>query len=191
VTVGQTPQRTLTISNGGNATLNVSGITYPSGFSATGRFHRGGRFHDVSVTFSPRHRPLQRRGHGRLGQDRWHQHDHGLRQGSHRPTRVISLSNSLDFGDVTVGQTPQRTLTISNSGNATLNVSGITYPSGFSGNWSGSIAAGGSHDVSVTFSPTAQTTYSGAVTVASDKTMAPTRPRPTARESSPLPASFR
>ena len=85
-------------------------------------------------------------------------------------TRVIALSGSLAFGTVMVDTTATRTLTISNSGTSALTVSGITYPSGFSGAWSGTVAAGGSQNVTVTFAPTAAQSYSGTVTVASDKT---------------------
>lgn len=89
------------------------------------------------------------------------------------PTRIISLSpTSLSFGNVTVGQTsaPQ-TITISNTGNSPLNVSNISFPSGFSGNWSsGTISASGSQNVVVTFSPTSATSYSGTVTINSDAT---------------------
>jgi hypothetical protein len=68
-------------------------------------------------------------------------------------TRVIGLSGSLDFGLAPVGGSPTRTLTITNSGNSTLTVSSLSYPSAFSGAWSGTIAAGGHQDVTVTFSP--------------------------------------
>ena len=82
---------------------------------------------------------------------------------------AIALSGHLAFGNVTVGQTATRTLTISNSGNAPLNVSSISYPAGFSGNWSsGSIAAGASQDINVTFTPAAAQSYSGNITVNSD-----------------------
>jgi len=85
-------------------------------------------------------------------------------------TRIIGLSGDLAFGPVTVGATATRPLTISNTGTSTLTVTGITYPPGFSGVWSGTIAAGGSQVVTVTFAPTAVTTYTGTVSVASDKT---------------------
>lgn len=85
-------------------------------------------------------------------------------------TRIIDLSGDLAFGSVPINTTPQRTLTISNNGNSTLNVSSITYPTGFSGAWSGTIAGGGSQQVTVTFTPTAAQTYSGNLTVSSDKT---------------------
>ena len=86
-------------------------------------------------------------------------------------TRIIGLSGNLAFGDVTVGGSLQRTLTIANTGNATLTVSGVSYPTGFSGNWAGgTIAAGASQQVTVTFAPTAVTAYGGTITVNSDAT---------------------
>ncbi len=85
-------------------------------------------------------------------------------------TRIIRLTGDLAFGDVEVGSTAQRTLTIYNDGNSTLGVSGISYPSRFSGSWSGIISAGGSRNVTVTFAPTAATSCGGTITVSSDKT---------------------
>jgi len=68
------------------------------------------------------------------------------------------------------GRTATAILTITNSGNSALTVTSIGYPSGFTGAWSGSIAAGNSTNVTVTFAPGMVTTYSGTVTVNSDKT---------------------
>jgi len=87
------------------------------------------------------------------------------------PSRLITLSGNLTFGSVTVNSTKTATMTISNTGNTVMTVSGITYPSGFNGDWSaGTIAAGNSQNVTVTFSPTAVQTYSGNLTVGSDMT---------------------
>jgi sugar lactone lactonase YvrE len=85
-------------------------------------------------------------------------------------SRIIGLSGNLAFGNVNVNTTKQLTLTISNTGNAPMTVSSISYPSGFSGNWSGTIAAGSSQNVTVKFAPTAAQNYSGTLTVGSDKT---------------------
>ncbi|MCL4786898.1 MAG: DNRLRE domain-containing protein [Verrucomicrobia bacterium] len=85
-------------------------------------------------------------------------------------TRIIGLSGDLAFGEVAVGASAQRTLTITNSGNATLNISNISYPVGFSGAWSGPIATNGSQNVTVTFTPTAVQNYGGTVVVSSDAT---------------------
>jgi hypothetical protein len=82
--------------------------------------------------------------------------------------RAIALSGNLAFGSVVGGASAQRTLTITNSGTSTLTVSNISLPAGFSGNWSGTVAAAGSRSVTITFSPAALTTYSGTLTVSSD-----------------------
>jgi hypothetical protein len=81
---------------------------------------------------------------------------------------AIALSGNLAFGQVDVGSTASATLTISNPGNATLTVSGIDYPPGFSGAWSGTIPPVSSQAVTVTFAPTAAVSYSGTLTVNSD-----------------------
>ena len=83
----------------------------------------------------------------------------------------IALGGNLAFGNVTVGQTATRALTISNAGNAPLNVTNISYPAGFSGNWnSGSIAAGSSTNLTVSFTPNTATNFGGNITVGSDAT---------------------
>lgn len=82
--------------------------------------------------------------------------------------KVISLNGNLSFGSVTIETSAQRTLTISNTGNTNLTVSGISYPNGFSGSWSGIIQAGGSTNITVTFLPTSATNYGGNVTINSD-----------------------
>jgi len=81
----------------------------------------------------------------------------------------IQLGGSLFFSNVGTNSTATRTFTIYNTSDATLTIGGITLPSGFSGNWSGgNVAAGGSQSVSVSFSPTAVTSYSGSVTINSN-----------------------
>ncbi|MEO8678812.1 MAG: choice-of-anchor D domain-containing protein [Vicinamibacterales bacterium] len=87
---------------------------------------------------------------------------------------AMALTGNLAFGPVTVNSTATQTLTISNGGTAALTVTGITFPSGFSGNWSGgTIAAGGSQPVVVTFAPTAATAYSGTITVTATQISTP------------------
>src|SRR5262249_10075276 len=87
------------------------------------------------------------------------------------PTRVISLSGNLAFGPVKVGATRSATLTIANTGNSPLTVNSIAFPAGFIGDWmSGTIAAGGAQNVTVTFAPTALTSYGGTITVNANQT---------------------
>ena len=86
--------------------------------------------------------------------------------------RIISLSGNLAFGGVAIGSSARGALTISNSGNLPLTVTNISYPAGYGGSNSlgAPIAANGSMNVTVTFSPEAATTYDGVVTVSSDET---------------------
>ena len=85
--------------------------------------------------------------------------------------KIIRIDGDLSFGEVHVGQNSQMVFTIYNDGNSTLNVSEITYPTGFSGNWSeGSISAGDYKEVIVTFTPQTAQVYSGNISVTSNKT---------------------
>jgi YD repeat-containing protein len=81
---------------------------------------------------------------------------------------TVGVSGGLAFANVTVGQVSTLTLIITNSGGLALNVSGISYPPGFSGAWSGTVAAGGFQQVAVTFAPTAAQAYGGTITVNCD-----------------------
>lgn len=82
---------------------------------------------------------------------------------------AITLSGDLSFAETEVGSTSTKTFTISNSGNSDLTVTSVSYPSGFSGDWSaGTVTAGGSQQVNVVFAPTEAITYSGNIEVASD-----------------------
>jgi hypothetical protein len=89
------------------------------------------------------------------------------------PISVIALTGNMAFGSVPATQTATQQLIITNRGTAALNVSGITYPAGFSGAWSGSIAPLSSHPVAVLFNPTDQGGYGGSVVVSSDAALGP------------------
>jgi hypothetical protein len=84
------------------------------------------------------------------------------------PTRKIALGGNLEFGNVALGSTSKRLFTITNFGNSTLTVMDVSYPPGFSGNWTGPIAPGKTQEVMVTFSPDKAMSYNGIVTVNSD-----------------------
>lgn len=87
-------------------------------------------------------------------------------------TRVISLSGDLNFGNVNLNQTsPQRILTINNTGNTDLIINSLTFSiAGFSGNFSGTIPPNRSQSVAITFTPTQVTTYNGTITVNGNQT---------------------
>ena len=172
--VGNTVARQLTISNTGNATLTVSGMTIPVGFTvdwSNGPIAAGAS-QPVLVTFAPTASigyggtitvsANQTGGTPTIGIS-------GAGVGA--PTRIIELTGDLTFGNLQVGNTVARQLTISNTGNATLTVSGMTIPVGFTVDWSnGPIAAGASQPVLVTFAPTASIGYGGTITVSANQT---------------------
>ncbi len=91
-------------------------------------------------------------------------------------TRIINVSGDMAFGNVNFGDSPSRTLTISNSGNATLTITGLnavggTGVAGFSASpTSGTIPAGGSLPVTVRFTPAIAQFYSNVLTVVGDQT---------------------
>lgn len=90
-------------------------------------------------------------------------------------TRIINVSGNLAFGEVPVGGQRELSYTITNSGNAPLNVTGTTVTGGLSthttASWTnGQIAAGGSQTVTVRFQPTTAGSYSGTVAVNGDQT---------------------
>jgi uncharacterized membrane protein len=86
-------------------------------------------------------------------------------------TKVIALSGSMAFGStIDKNAIITKTLRITNNGLGTLTVSSISYPSGYSGAWSGTIAAGAYQDVTVSFQSATTGTFNGTITVNSDKT---------------------
>lgn len=87
------------------------------------------------------------------------------------PVSTVSLTGNLAFGSVTVGDTATSTLTISNTGAAPLTVTGVSYPTGYTGSFTtGTIAAGATQAVTVTFAPTAAQAYNGSITVTGNQT---------------------
>ncbi|GBC59360.1 hypothetical protein DENIS_0299 [Desulfonema ishimotonii] len=163
---------TMTISNNGNETLNVTSVSCPDGFS--GNFSGSipaGQSRQVEITF----RPTAVKSYG--GTITVNSNKTGgdntitvSGRGTQQSERIISLSGNLNFGDVPKGTSKTLTMTITNNGNETLNVTSVSCPDGFSGNFSGAIPAGQSRNVAVTFTPKDAKSYSGTITVDSDKT---------------------
>lgn len=174
VTVGQSSTKTLTISNNGNSPLSVSSVVAPPGFLSnyTGTIQPG-KSENVSISFSPLN-VQSYDGNVTVNSDATSGPKTiaitGNGTSSVTPTRVISLSGNLNFGNVTVGEKSSKTLTISNQGNSALTINSVSTPTGFSGNFSGKIDPGSSKNVSITFSPTSAKTYNGDITVSGDET---------------------
>jgi hypothetical protein len=159
------------ISNSGFRPLRVSGISYPAGF--WGGFSSGtiaiepGVSYRLDVGFAPT--AVQGySGNISVTSDA----TSGTRTipVSGQGSRLVSLSGDLAFGNGTVNVPNRLDFTITNTGTMDLAVSGITYPSGFSGNWSGTISPGRSQSVRVFFTPTTVQSYGGNLSVASNAT---------------------
>jgi hypothetical protein len=81
---------------------------------------------------------------------------------------VTLTPGSLNFGSVTIGTTsPSQTVTLQNTGNATLNITSIAASSSYAetSTCSSTLAAGQSCAISVTFSPLQTGTITGAITI--------------------------
>ena len=172
VQAGQTASQILTITNSGGSALTVAGINCPSGFSGSwSGIIPAGSSVQATITFSP---TLATNYSGTLTVTSDATGGVGAIAisgiGTAVPTRVLGLAGNLAFGMVPIGQNPTAALTLTNSGNSTLTVSNISYPPGFSGAWNGSIGAGDSQVVGVTFAPIAPVSYGGNLIVGSDAT---------------------
>jgi hypothetical protein len=89
-------------------------------------------------------------------------------------SRIISLSpTSLNFGNVEIGETVTRTFTITNTGTDALTITGITLPSfaSYTASWTiGTIPAGGSQVVTITYAPSVAGAQNGNIVVNSNAT---------------------
>ena len=172
VTLGESKTRTLTISNTGDESFEVTNIVLSNGFSvdwASGTI-AGGSTKEVEVTFQP---TSEQEYSGKLEVVSDAEEGEGEVSvsgiGVGTKTSVISLSGNLAFGQVTIGESKTRTLTISNQGDKSFDVTSINLPNGFSTDWSsGTIAGGNSKEVEITFEPTSEQEYSGRIEVASN-----------------------
>lgn len=175
VTIGANASLQFTINNIGNSPLTVSGINVPNGYtlSWTTGVIQPNTPKTVTVTFNPTasqtyNGTISINSDATAGTNTISVSGTGTTQTSQ--TRIISLTGNLSFGNVAVGQTSSKTLTISNTGNSPLIVSSISTPQGFSGSYNGTIQAGNSANVTITFSPSNVQSYSGNITVNSDAT---------------------
>lgn len=79
------------------------------------------------------------------------------------------IPTTLDFGSVVIGETATKTYEILSTGDATLTASNPSNPAKYTDDYGGgTIAAGSSVTVTVTYTPTAEETNSGTSTIASD-----------------------
>ena len=169
---GESSPQTLTITNTGDKSFDVTNITsslseFNISDNSSGRIDAGVS-HPVFITFRP---TSARTYDGTITVN--NDADNGKNTinvsgtGVDNSMSVISLSpSSLNFGSVNVGGSSPQTLTIRNDGNKSFNVTGINLSSSaFSGNYSGTIDAGRSRTVEITFRPTSERTYNETITV--------------------------
>lgn len=92
------------------------------------------------------------------------------------PTKVIALGGNLNFGNITINTAPpDGLLTVTNTGTAVLNVSGMTGPCAGAavsvvGSVAFAVAPGQTINVTIRFRPTVAQSCSGNITVQSDAT---------------------
>jgi hypothetical protein len=175
ITINTSSTKTIQLVNNSTGSINISSVSVASPFStnwSSGSIQAGAS-QAVIVTFNPTtvgnaSGTLTINSNAANSPTTIAANGFGVQQTTQ--TKIISLSGNLSYGDVTVGQTSSRTLTISNTGNSPLVVSSISTPQGFSGSYNGTIQAGNSANVTITFSPTSVQTYGGNITVNSDAT---------------------
>ncbi|MBT34196.1 MAG: hypothetical protein CMO01_31415, partial [Thalassobius sp.] len=86
-------------------------------------------------------------------------------------TKILNVASSLSFGSVVLGESTSKDLIIQNTGNSTLTISKVSSNNNqFVCSYSGSIAAGASVTVSVTYQPTTEGAQTGEIEITSDKT---------------------
>ncbi|MFY0593866.1 T9SS type A sorting domain-containing protein, partial [Roseivirga sp.] len=81
---------------------------------------------------------------------------------------LLKVTGDLTVPVTALGITSTFNIEAINDGDATLNISSITYPDGFSGISNTSIEAGVTQIITVTFSPTEAKEYSGEIEILSD-----------------------
>ncbi len=164
----------MTVYNDGSGALSVASIACPNGFSASPQSFtvNAGGSANVTITFSP----AAVQGYGgdiSVSSDKTSGTSTRGCSGSGvaAVTRIIRLDGDLAFGNVTVGQSAQRTMTVYNDGSSALSVASIACPNGFSASpHSFTVNSGGSANVAITFGPNAVQGYGGDISVSSDKT---------------------
>ena len=179
VMVGETGTQTITVSNTGTKALTIKKITCPSGFSASwsSKTIASKGSEPLTISFSPTSAKTYS-GDLVIESDA----SNGTSKiillsgtGTAKPEPKLSVSTTdLNFGDQVCFSQESKTLTITNSGTGTLNISSITKTNNYGAlftlsGWTsgGSIAAGASKTITVSFQPIEQRTYEETLTIVS------------------------
>lgn len=181
--VGTTTTRSFTISNGGDANLNIGSLgglaapfsLAPGGDACSGQTLSPGHNCDVSVRFQPGTA-------GSFGDSVTVPSNDTAASVNVSGSAVVESNDpqlstspaSLDFGDVTVNQSDSLPVTISNSGTADLTISNIVAPNppftlaSATCSEGATLVPGESCGITVSFAPTQTGTASGTLRVETD-----------------------
>lgn len=167
--------QTLTISNTGNSSFNITNISSSNNaftiLNGQSTSVSANSSVDYDIQFSPNNEQTY---NGVITIDNTADNANSSNSsiqvtgiGVNNNSSTISISGNLNFGDTEIGSSSQRTFTIENTGNQSFSVSSINLPNNvYTANWnSGTISAGGSQNVTVTFQPTNVQSYNGNVEV--------------------------
>ncbi|UOY09217.1 choice-of-anchor D domain-containing protein [Muricauda sp. SCSIO 64092] len=174
--IGATSQQTLTISNTGNESFNITEITSSnSAFSIVNGQSttiQPDGYINVQIQFTPTQEQTY---NGVITVDSTADNANGSNSsiqvtgtGVNYSSSTISISGDLNFPDTEIGATSQQTLTISNTGNESFNITEITSSNSvFSivNGQSTTIQPDGYINVQIQFTPTQEQTYNGVITV--------------------------
>ena len=189
VEIGDSVSRDLTLYNEGNATLHISKL----------RFHKRietvyagdwsgdiepGESKSISITFTPLEANgvnVYNSGLVYVESDRTNtetEYSRSLKgEGidiNTTCTKILKFGSHLHFGDVTVGESTTKEITLYNKGTCPLTIEDFRFHDRlegvFTGDFSGIIEANASQTATITFTPTEEKRYSGLVYVNSDRT---------------------
>jgi len=158
------------ISNTGNSPLTVTGLSCPQGFYANwiGTIAPGEDSQEISTIFKPMATAAYV-ANITINCDNTGGDTKVTVRGTGTPIPAQVLSpqpESLIFGYVEKDSTNSLTFVIKNNSNGPLTVTGLNCPAGFSGDWSGTIAAyGSSPNIPIEFSPVLDRRYRGDITI--------------------------
>jgi len=182
VRVGTTSNRTVSLSNSGTASLTITQANVTgSGFSISGltlpRTLTAGQSTSFTVTFAPT-ATGSATGSVSLISDASNSPTTISLSGTGTQGQLTTNPTSINFGNVTVGTTSSRSVSLSNSGTASLTITqgnvtgsgfgigGISFPV--------TLAVGQSTTMTVIFAPSSSGSVSGSVSLVSNASNSPT-----------------
>ncbi|MEH2065372.1 MAG: choice-of-anchor D domain-containing protein [Nostoc sp.] len=181
IIVGNTLTKTFTIKNTGIATLNLSNLQLPNGFSLVGTLPTSIAVNastTISIVLNPTTVGTYSGTLSLNNNDINESPFNFVISGTVKPVPVPEIqvlngtanivdgsTNAINFGNIILGNTLTKTFTIKNTGTAALNLSNLQLPDGFSlvGTLPTSVAPNASTTISVALSATTVGTYSGSL----------------------------